>query len=123
MNILKIKLKTKITTFLIFFNALLFFNPINAYATSNGVAKTSNDFMDKFQAFANEYKPAVNIALGGLLLLSMLVFIYHVVQLAHSADCPPKRAEAIHNLLICGVCLAIQGSISIFIMLFFYLFS
>ena len=69
------------------------------------------------------YELAVNVGLGGLLLLSMLVFIYHVVKLMQAADNPEQRKTAINNILICGVCLAIQGSISIFIMLYFYLFN
>ena len=83
----------------------------------------SGPIMKKFNNFTKTYQPAINIGLGFLLICSMITFIFHIVKLTQTADNPPKRAEAIHNLLICGVCLAIQGSFSLFIVLYFTLFS
>ena len=113
----KSKILIKIQSFLIIINTILMFGQLPVYAVS-----TSEAFMTKFNNLMNEYEPVVNIGLSVLLLNAMLIFIYHIVQLTQSADNPQKRSEAIHNLLICGVCLAVQGSISIFIMLYCYLF-
>ena len=93
---------------------------MNVYAMA---ANTDGDFMEKFNAFIQEYEVAVTIGLSVLLLLAMLTFIYHVVKLTQAADNPQQRKEAINNLLICGACLAVQGSISLFIMLYFYLLN
>lgn len=120
--IMKIKMKIlmKLQTFLIVLNSFLFFSPINVYATA---AHTDSEFMTKFYEFIEEYRAGVNVVVGLLLLLSMFTFIYHIVKLVQAADNPQQRKEAINNILICGVCLAIQGSVSIFIMLYFYLFN
>ena len=94
--------------------------PINVYATA---VHTRSDFMEKFNAFMGEYEPFINIVMGGLLLLSMLTFMFHVVSLSKNADNPQKRSESIHNLLVSGICLAVQGSVTLFIMLFYYIFK
>lgn len=114
-----VKLLTYIQSFLVGLNTFLLTGQITSFA----VVSTSSSFGSKFIALLREYRTIANAALGLLLFLSMLTFIYHCVKLVQSADNPQQRSEAIHNLLICGVCLAIQGSISLFIMLYFYLFN
>lgn len=114
-----VKLLTYIQSFLVGLNTFLLTGQITSFA----VVSTSSEFGSKFIALLREYRTIANAALGLLLFLSMLTFIYHCVKLVQSADNPQQRSEAIHNLLICGVCLAIQGSISLFIMLYFYLFN
>ena len=117
---MKNKILIKIQSVLSILNFYLLFGRMNVYAIS---VTTKDDFMEKFNAFVAEYTPVINVSLGLLLLTAMIVFIYNVVKLAQAADNPQARSQAIHNLLICGGCLAVQGSISIFIMLYFYLFN
>ncbi len=38
-------------------------------------------------------------------------------------DNPQKRAETLHNMLISGACLAIQGSLSLFVILYYFIFN
>lgn len=113
-------LRKKIDKILISVSMVCMELPIQTYATA---ARTNDNFMEKFQVFINEYEPFVNGALGLLLLASIANFFYNVVMLNHNADNPQKRHESIHNLLVSGGMLAIQGSISLFIMLYFYFFG
>ena len=115
----KIKIMTWIQSMLMLINSFLIYGRTQVFA----MVQTSVDFMSKFNAFLDEYKTAVNVVLSGLLLTSFLTFIYHVVQLTNAADNPPKRKEALHNLLVCGVCLAVHGSVTLFIMVYFYIFN
>ena len=113
-------LRKNINKILITITMLIMTLPMNVHATA---VHTRDDFMEKFNAFVGEYEPVINIALGALLLLSMVTFFYHIVSLNKNADNPQKRSESIHNLLTSGICLAIQGSITLFTMLYFYIFN
>lgn len=113
-------MRKKIEKIIFLLSFIIFTLPINVYASA---AHTDKDFMVKFNAFVSEYRPFMNIVMGLLLLISMIVFIFHVVSLSKNADNPQKRAESLHNLLVSGVCLAIQGSVSLFVALYFYIFN
>lgn len=93
--------------------------PMKVHAAS---VSTDDSFMQKFNAFLDEYKVFITAFMGFILLTSMIQFIYNVVMLSKNADNPQKRQESIHNLLEAGIELGIQGSISLFTILYFYLF-
>ena len=115
------KLKKKINQIYIMISMLLWTLPIQTYAVTT--AKTSDDFMDKFNAFLGEYKVFITAFSGFLLLNAMVNFIYNIVMLSKFADQPQKRSEVIGKLLEACVLLAITGSASLVAVLYFYIFN
>lgn len=113
------KLKKKFDQLIISISMLLMALPMQVHASA---ASTSDNFMAKFNAFLDEYSVFINAFMGFMLLTTMVNFIYNVVALNKNADNPQKKMESIHNLLEAGIGLAIQGSISLFIMIYFYIF-
>lgn len=120
-------MKNKITSFWGKLNSLLFLLFItfpqyylNTYAT---VTSTNNDFMDKFHNLMDEYSTEITTVLSVGMLLSVVIFIYHCVQLNNHANNPNARKQDISNLLITGVCLAAQGSVTAILGIVYYMFG
>lgn len=61
--------------------------------------------------FLNEYQTVVRIFYAFVLITVIIIMIINVTKLAKAGDNPQKRSEAIHGILITGICLAILGSI------------
>ena len=118
MNIIKNKKKTMIGLFLIAISILMMFslNSITVHASS---VSTQAGFMDAFNKFFGEYKTILMGVLGFCLLTCIGVFIYHFCQLSASASNPQKRAEAIRNILITGVCVGLLGAVPLIAVLLF----
>lgn len=104
-------------TFL-FITAPIYINTAFAVSTS-----TNDLFMTKFHALIAEYKTELTIVLSIGVLLSIVIFIYHCVQLNLHANASQKRAQDISNLLITGICLAAQGSVSVILAIIYYMFA
>ena len=100
---------------------LLWTLPIQTYAVTT--ATTSDDFMDKFNAFLGEYKVFITAFSGFLLLNAMVNFIYNIIMLSKFADQPQKRSEVVGKLLEACILLAITGSASLVAVLYFYIFN
>lgn len=98
--------------------------PLYAQTTAYAVSTSTNDlFMTKFHALIEEYKTELTIVLSFCVLLSIVIFIFHCVQLNAHANNPQKRAQDISNLLITGVCLAATGSVSVILAIVYYMFA
>ena len=91
-----------------------------ASATS---AQTAGSFMNKFQSLIDEYSTELTIVMSVAMLVSIVIFIYHCVQLNLTADNPQGRKTAITNLLITGFCLAAQGALSTILAIIYYAFG
>lgn len=87
----------------------------NAYSI-----RTSNKFQTQFNAFKEHYSIFITIFMSITLITSIAIFVYHCTMLAVSASNAQKRAEAMSNLLITGLCLSGQSAISVLIAIFFW---
>lgn len=119
-------MKSKITSLWGKLNSILFLLFItfpqyylNAYAKTS----TNNAFMSRFNALMEEYSTEITIVLSIGMLLSVVIFIYHCVQLNNHATNPSARKQDISNLLVTGVCLAAQGSVTIILGIVYYMFG
>ena len=94
---------------------------ITSYSSTGVPASTSNNFLESLKPFMLEYKTFLNFFIGFVLLTNIIIFIYHFCQLgAKACNHPLIRQQTIHNILICGVCLAlIGGGATIYYILFY----
>lgn len=73
-------------------------------------AQTKENFMKSLQPFFKEYGLILNTFVGIVVLTNFIIFMYHFCRLAKmSCDHPLIRKEAINNIMISGVCLALIG--------------
>lgn len=61
--------------------------------------------------FLSEYQTVVRIFYIFAVVTVFIIMIINVTKLAQAGDNPQKRSEAIHGILITGICIAILGSI------------
>lgn len=85
-----------------------------AFAQNNGQ-------MDAWKSFFAEYRIVMAYIAGFGALTSILVFIYHFVQLGIHGDNPSRRQEILWNLFISAICTALLGGITT-VLAFFYQF-
>lgn len=120
-------MKNKLTSLWGKFNILFFllFVTFPNYYILASARTTSTDatFMKKFQSLIDEYSSELTIVLSIGMLLSIAIFIYHCVQLNNHASNPQARKQDISNLLVTGVCLAAQGSVTVILAVIYYMFS
>lgn len=113
-----IKNKRNIKMILTSIFVFLFFNinQVTAYASN---ARVSSGFETAIKDFVTEYKLVFSGVAGFAILTSIGIFIYHFCQLSASSSNPQKRAEAINNLLVTGICVALLGAIPLIVVLLF----
>lgn len=120
-------MKEKLTSFWAKLNTLFLFLIITLpqyfMTTYARTSATSNSFTSKFNGLIDEYSTEITIVLSVGMLLSIVIFIYHCVQLNNHASNPQARKQDISNLLITGFCLAAQGSVTIILAIIYYAFG
>lgn len=120
-------MKEKLTIFWAKINALFLFLTITlpqySMVTFARKAQTSSDFTTKFNNLIDEYSTEIAIVLSVGMLLSIAIFIFHCVQLNNHASNPQARKQDITNLLVTGICLAAQGSVSIILAIIYFAFG
>jgi hypothetical protein len=78
------------------------------------------ELADALNVFLQEYQFQISGFLGITILTCMAIMIIHITKLGSSSN-PKARTDAIRNILISGVSLAVLGSISFFY--FFFVLS
>lgn len=71
-----------------------------------------NRAMEGAAPFLNTFGDYITILLAFIAVTLIILFVYHAASLAKAGDNPAKRQQAIHGIMIIGVCLAILGSFS-----------
>lgn len=117
------KLRNKIITILTPLITAYYLLPVNTYAFGTNRITTGENFNTKLAALMAEFEFIINFVSGFMLLTSSLIFIYHLVGLARHSDNPMARNQTVSNLLVSGICLAITGSLEIFILMYYYVFN
>ena len=84
---------------------------------------THTKFGENLKNLIEEYNTELTVVLSVGMLLSIVIFIYHCVCLNTHASNPRARAQDIKNLLITGVCLAGQGSVSAILAIVYFMFG
>ena len=72
--------------------------------TAPGFQKAMNDFLA-------EYKVHISGLIGFGIMISISSFVINLIRLGASSGNRGKRAEAIRNLLIAGICTALLGAV------------
>lgn len=86
------------------------------------VEMNKNQLMSALHDFQKEYSLWLNVFIAFVIITSLLVFIYHFMMLgAKACDHPLLRKEAINNIIISGVCLALTGAGGIIYYILFYI--
>lgn len=84
---------------------------------------THDSFGQNLKNLIEEYNTELTVVLSVGMLLSIVIFIYHCVCLNTHSSNPQARAQDIKNLLITGVCLAGQGSVSAILAIVYFMFG
>lgn len=71
-----------------------------------------NRAMEGVAPFLNTFGDYITILLAFIAVTLIILFVYHATALAKAGDNPVKRQQAIHGIMIVGICLAILGSFS-----------
>lgn len=117
----------KINKGLIFLSVLfgnLFLYPMQVFASDNGEnmkVNTNSTFLMYYNLFFNEYKLYLNIFMGITMLLNIIILTYHITQLGLCSDNAQKKEEAMHNIVIASVCIALQGAVVIAMWILYFL--
>lgn len=117
----------KINKGLIFLSVLfgnLFLYPMHVFASDNGEnmkVNTNSTFLMYYNLFFNEYKLYLNIFMGITMLLNIIILTYHITQLGLCSDNAQKKEEAMHNIVIASVCIALQGAVVIAMWILYFL--
>lgn len=101
---------------------LLKLNCIQAYAVDTEVAggfTMQKGFGNAFVSLFNEYKIHLMGFAGLALLIGILGFIINLTRLAQYSTNPQMRTKIVHELIVLGFTIAVLGSITLFVGLFF----
>lgn len=124
----------KINKGLIFLSVLfgnLFLYPMQVFASfnldgdkangANVTVDTNSTFLYYYNNFFSEYKLYLNIFMGITMLLNIIILTYHITQLGLCSDNAQKKEEAMHNIVIASVCIALQGAVVIAMWILYFL--
>ena len=103
--------KTAMAAF--FVSLLVVFNSTEAYAADKETLRNA------WNAFILEYRIIMAWIAGIGALTSVLIFIFHMVQLGNLSSHPIKRREAMMNLMISMICTALLGGLGVITGLFY----
>lgn len=103
----------KTTGFLMLISVMIVLNSTEAFA-SNG-----EKLINAWNAFILEYRIVLAYFTGIGALTSVLIFIYHMVQLANLSAHPIKRRESMMNILVSLICTSLLGGLGIITGLFY----
>lgn len=113
--------KVYTSLFIITVITIICFLSINGHAVEY---KSDSGFVtDGLAKFLEEYKMQLNVFMGFVLVSNFAIFIYHLCRLGFCATSPQERSATFKNLLICGVCLALNGGLSVVYCILFYTFA
>ena len=103
------------------FVALSIFALVGTFAVDIAFAFGSKSAViaEKWEALMKEYRVILAGIAGFGALTSILVFIFHMIQLGSSQAHPIQRHFIIRNLLISAICTAGLGGLSLFLSLFY----
>jgi hypothetical protein len=69
--------------------------------------------MQGVSKFLNEYQSYLNVFLIFIAITLVIIFVLNAAKLASAGENPRKRQEAIHGILVTGICIAVLGSFSL----------
>ena len=69
--------------------------------------------MEGVAKFLNEYQSYLNVFLIFIAITLVIIFVLNAAKLASAGENPRKRQEAIHGILVTGICIAVLGSFSL----------
>ncbi|ADO59519.1 hypothetical protein [Paenibacillus polymyxa] len=99
--------------FTLFVGLLLLSNSTEVYAADK------ETLINAWNAFILEYRIIMAWIAGMGALTSVLIFIFHMVQLGNLSSHPIKRREAMMNLMISMICTALLGGLGVITGLFY----
>lgn len=91
------------------------YTTVGAFAYDKDMKK----FKEAFSAFFTEYRLIIGYITALGLLTSILVFIFHMIQLANMASHPILRRKTMTNIMISLVCTALLGGMTVINFLFY----
>lgn len=101
----------------------MFMITVGAYVYTTIGASAYDRDMSKlktaFTAFFDEYRMIIGYITAIGLLTSILVFIYHMIQLANMASHPVLRRKTMTNIMISLICTALLGGMTVINFLFY----
>lgn len=68
---------------------------------------------EAWESFFDEYRVIMGYITAFGTLTSILVFIFHMIQLANLSTHPIKRRQAMGNIMISLICTALLGSLTV----------
>lgn len=74
---------------------------------------------DAFAAFFDEYRIVIGYVTAFGTLTSLLIFIFHMINLANLSSHPIKRRQAMMNIVISLICTALLGGLTTISFLFY----
>ncbi len=69
--------------------------------------------MQGVSKFLNGYQSYLNVFLIFIAITLVIIFVLNAAKLASAGENPRKRQEAIHGILVTGICIAVLGSFSL----------
>lgn len=97
----------KCVVMVVLFVMVYFLNTVEVFAYGDkSIGDAWNDFFEEYRTIMG-----VITAIGTL--TSMLIFIFHMIQLANLSSHPIKRRQAMGNIVISLICTALLGSLTV----------
>ncbi|MFF2531553.1 hypothetical protein ACFVS2_21835 [Brevibacillus sp. NPDC058079] len=87
--------------------------------TTQSFAGENEKLVNAWNAFIVEYRLILAYFSGFGVLTSILIFIYHMIQLGNLSSNPVKRKEAMGNIMISLICTSLLGGLAIITTLFY----
>ena len=72
---------------------------------------------DELGIFLTEYQTVITAFYAFAVITVIIIIILNVTKLAKAGDNPQERSEAIHGILVSGICFAILGSLGFVFMI------
>ncbi|WCF11758.1 hypothetical protein NDS46_30915 (plasmid) [Paenibacillus thiaminolyticus] len=95
---------------------MMFVSMIVAYIFTTSSAFAYNKDLEKlrgaFNNFFDEYRHIIGVLTALATLTSIVIFIFHMIQLGKTASNPTERRKTISNIYISLICTALLGGLT-----------